>query len=64
MAKDTTLSAYLQSFIMCLFYFDPLQDWFRLLSDPNPAELQRMIRVGEIVTWPKVSHHFQAIVRN
>ncbi|KAF8558748.1 patatin-domain-containing protein [Imleria badia] len=31
-----------------------LLDWFRILSDPDPAELQRMIRVGEIVTWPKL----------
>ncbi|KAF8897563.1 acyl transferase/acyl hydrolase/lysophospholipase [Infundibulicybe gibba] len=31
-----------------------LWDWFRLLSDPDPAELERMIRVGEIVTWPKL----------
>jgi len=31
-----------------------LWDWFRLLSDPNPVELQRMIRVGELVTWPKL----------
>jgi len=29
-------------------------DWFRLLSDPDVAELDRMIRVGEIVTWPKL----------
>ncbi|KAI9574442.1 patatin-domain-containing protein [Boletus coccyginus] len=31
-----------------------LLDWFRILSDPDPTELQRMIRVGEIVTWPKL----------
>ncbi|KAF8450268.1 acyl transferase/acyl hydrolase/lysophospholipase [Boletus edulis BED1] len=31
-----------------------LWDWFRLLSDPDPVELQRMIRVGELVTWPKL----------
>lgn len=30
------------------------QDWFRLLSDPDPPELERMIRIGEAVTWPKV----------
>ncbi|KAJ7498890.1 patatin-domain-containing protein [Mycena latifolia] len=29
-------------------------DWIRILSDPDPAELERMIRVGEIVTWPKL----------
>lgn len=31
-----------------------IKDWTRLLSDPDEAELRRMIRVGEIVTWPKV----------
>ncbi|KAF9457013.1 acyl transferase/acyl hydrolase/lysophospholipase [Collybia nuda] len=31
-----------------------LWDWFRLLSDPDPPELERMIHVGEIVTWPKL----------
>ncbi|KAH7887712.1 acyl transferase/acyl hydrolase/lysophospholipase [Phlebopus sp. FC_14] len=31
-----------------------LLDWLRILSDPDPAELERMIRVGEIVTWPKL----------
>ena len=31
------------------------QDWFRLLSDPDPTELERMIKVGQIATWPKVS---------
>lgn len=31
-----------------------LWDWCRLLSDPDPPELERMIRVGEIVTWPKL----------
>ena len=30
-------------------------DWFRLLADPDRAELARMIRVGQSVTWPKVS---------
>ncbi|KAF8076432.1 patatin-domain-containing protein [Lyophyllum atratum] len=31
-----------------------LWDWFRLLSDPDPSELDRMIRVGQSVTWPKL----------
>jgi hypothetical protein len=31
------------------------QDWFRILSDPDPPELERMMRVGQLVTWPKVS---------
>lgn len=30
------------------------KDWTRLLSDPDDAELARMIRVGESVTWPKL----------
>lgn len=32
-----------------------IKDWFRLLADPDQAELARMIRVGQLVTWPKVS---------
>ncbi|KAF9485321.1 patatin-domain-containing protein [Pholiota conissans] len=31
-----------------------LMDWFRILTDPDPIELERMIRVGESVTWPKL----------
>jgi len=30
------------------------KDWFRLLNDPDPLELRRMIRVGESVAWPKL----------
>jgi len=30
------------------------KDWFRILSDPDPPELERMIRVGQLVTWPKL----------
>ncbi|KIM67964.1 hypothetical protein SCLCIDRAFT_107258 [Scleroderma citrinum Foug A] len=29
-------------------------DWFRILSDPDPTELERMMRVGQVVTWPKL----------
>ncbi|KAJ6539378.1 patatin-like phospholipase domain-containing protein [Mycena capillaripes] len=29
-------------------------DWVRILSDPDPVELERMMRVGQIVTWPKL----------
>ncbi|KAJ7129635.1 acyl transferase/acyl hydrolase/lysophospholipase [Mycena epipterygia] len=29
-------------------------DWLRILSDPDPVELERMIRVGELFTWPKL----------
>ncbi|KAF8640110.1 hypothetical protein AX17_001346 [Amanita inopinata Kibby_2008] len=31
-----------------------LWDWFRLLSDPDPPELERMMKVGQLVTWPKL----------
>lgn len=64
MAKDTTLGEYLYSHIVCLIQSNPLQDWFRILSDPDPAELQRMIRVGELVTWPKVGSSFWELVHN
>ncbi|KAJ7771403.1 patatin-domain-containing protein [Mycena maculata] len=29
-------------------------DWLRILSDPDPMELERMMRMGQIVTWPKL----------
>ncbi|KAF9268012.1 patatin-domain-containing protein [Marasmius fiardii PR-910] len=31
-----------------------LWDWFRILTDPDPPELERMIKVGSLVTWPKL----------
>ncbi|KAI0719545.1 patatin-domain-containing protein [Cerioporus squamosus] len=29
-------------------------DWIHILSDPDPAELERMMRIGQLVTWPKL----------
>ncbi|KAF7355343.1 Patatin-like phospholipase domain-containing protein [Mycena sanguinolenta] len=29
-------------------------DWIRILSDPDSEELERMMRVGQLVTWPKL----------
>ncbi|KAG2152274.1 patatin-domain-containing protein [Suillus cothurnatus] len=29
-------------------------DWLHILSDPDSAELERMMKVGQIVTWPKL----------
>ncbi|KAJ2922093.1 hypothetical protein H1R20_g15000, partial [Candolleomyces eurysporus] len=29
-------------------------DWVRILSDPDPEELARMLHVGQMVTWPKL----------
>jgi len=31
-----------------------IQDWIRILTDPDPPEMARMLRVGQFVTWPKV----------
>ncbi|KAJ3555830.1 hypothetical protein NM688_g2363 [Phlebia brevispora] len=30
------------------------RDWVRILSDPDVPELDRMMRVGQLVTWPKL----------
>jgi hypothetical protein len=30
------------------------QDWVRILTDPDPPEMARMLHVGQFVTWPKV----------
>ncbi|KAG2088483.1 acyl transferase/acyl hydrolase/lysophospholipase [Suillus discolor] len=29
-------------------------DWLHILSDPDSVELERMIKVGQIATWPKL----------
>ncbi|KAI0677542.1 patatin-domain-containing protein [Trametes maxima] len=31
-----------------------MMDWVHILSDPDPAELERMMRIGQLVTWPKL----------
>ena len=31
------------------------QDWFRILSDPNPSQLETMLSVGQRVTWPALN---------
>ncbi|QRW01821.1 patatin-like phospholipase protein [Ceratobasidium sp. AG-Ba] len=31
-----------------------LKDWFNILSDPDEQELERMMVVGQRVTWPKL----------
>lgn len=33
-----------------------LQDFIRLLSDPDRVEMARMQRAGAIATWPRVRH--------
>ncbi|KAI0081781.1 patatin-domain-containing protein [Panus rudis PR-1116 ss-1] len=30
------------------------QDWIHILDDPDPVELARKMRVGQLVTWPKL----------
>lgn len=30
------------------------RDWVRILTDPDPNELHRMLMVGQRVTWPKI----------
>jgi len=29
-------------------------DWIRILTDPDPPEMARMLHVGQFVTWPKL----------
>ncbi|EIW61949.1 patatin-domain-containing protein [Trametes versicolor FP-101664 SS1] len=31
-----------------------MMDWIHILSDPDPVELERMMRIGQLVTWPKL----------
>ena len=36
--------------LMC----SPKQDWVRILTDPDPPEMARLLHGGQFVTWPKV----------
>jgi len=36
------------------------QDWIRILTDPDPPEMARLLHVGQFVTWPKVRVFIQA----
>ncbi|KAG8907025.1 hypothetical protein FRB99_005545 [Tulasnella sp. 403] len=49
-------SVFLQRFdgVVTIWPRSRLGDWFRVLTDPDRAELERMMRVGQIVTWPKL----------
>jgi len=31
-----------------------VMDWLRILTDPDPPEMARLLRVGQFVTWPKL----------
>ncbi|KAF8529014.1 patatin-domain-containing protein [Hysterangium stoloniferum] len=31
-----------------------VSDWFHILSDPSPEQLEEMMKVGKRVTWPKI----------
>ncbi|OCH94097.1 patatin-domain-containing protein [Obba rivulosa] len=31
-----------------------IRDFLHILTDPDPPELERMMRVGQLVTWPKL----------
>lgn len=31
-----------------------VMDWIRILTDPDPPEMERLLRVGQVVTWPKL----------
>ncbi|RDB22700.1 hypothetical protein Hypma_010146 [Hypsizygus marmoreus] len=49
-------SVFLQRFdgVVTIWPKTRVWDWFRLLRDPDPPELERMMRVGQSVTWPKL----------
>ncbi|KAJ7068307.1 patatin-domain-containing protein [Mycena amicta] len=49
-------SVFLQRFdgLVTIWPRTRLYDWFQILSDPSPRELERMMRVGQNVTWPKL----------
>ena len=43
-----------RSYVRLILGLTILQDWFRILTDPDTPELERMLGVGQLVTWPKV----------
>ncbi|KLO15690.1 patatin-domain-containing protein [Schizopora paradoxa] len=49
-------SVFLQRFdgAVTLWPKSRIRDWFNILSDPTREELDRMMKVGERVTWPKL----------
>ena len=54
MAKDT-LHGHFICFNKCIQLTRlSKQDWLRILTDPDPPEMARMLHVGQFVTWPKV----------
>lgn len=54
MAKDTLHGDFI-SFNKCIQLTRLLkQDWVRILRDPDPPEMARLLHVGQFVTWPKV----------
>lgn len=53
LAKDTLYGIYFSSVAMHLTSYAK-QDWIRILTDPDPPEMARMLHVGQFATWPKV----------
>ena len=54
MAKDTLHGDFI-SFNKCIQLTHlSKQDWVRILRDPDPPEMARLLHVGQFVTWPKV----------
>ncbi|WAQ90145.1 hypothetical protein PtA15_12A131 [Puccinia triticina] len=53
---QTFTAVFLQRFegTVTIWPHSRFRDWFNILTDPDRAELARMIRVGERVTWPKI----------
>ena len=53
LAKDTPYGLFFPSVAICSSRVAQ-QDWIRILTDPDPPEMARMLHVGQFVTWPKV----------
>ncbi|KAG9048285.1 hypothetical protein FS837_000348 [Tulasnella sp. UAMH 9824] len=49
-------SVFLQRFdgVVTIWPRSRIRDWFRLLTDPDRQELERMMHVGQLVSWPKL----------
>lgn len=54
LAEDTLYGIFFSSSSHMQLTSTTKQDWIRILTDPDPPEMARMLHVGQFVTWPKV----------
>src|SRR5258708_8271209 len=56
LAKDSLYGIFFPSTAIRSSPVPQKQDWIRILTDPDPPEMTRLLHVGQFVTWPKVCY--------